>query len=225
MPRMKFIRLIPSTVLLLAALVGCTELRTKEPFGEIDPVAKSEQPQFTGTWYSPTTNREHWNKFTASIRDDGKTGSMVMENAEGETLTYELQFRKIDSGVIFYRPIDRPEEGWQFCWVGTAFNGSNDKKDAGDNTLVLCMPTGDAFIKLGLKVEKKTVATPPLGLPKKDDPGTYSINMLTESPDAITAKIKTVDYRTLMFPTFPIVLIRHDLMKLTDQASRQTLAK
>lgn len=212
-------------LLLLATLTGCTDLRTKEPFGEIHPIAKNARQTFAGTWYSPTTRREHWNRFTVTINDDGNTGKMVMENAEGKTQTYELQFRKIETEVVFYRAENRPEEGWQFCWLGRALNTLDDKKDDDDTTtLALCIPHEKSFTKLGLKTEKRKVPAPPFGIQKKG-PKENPATVLTESPEEITAKIKDVDFRTLLIPTMPIVLIRHDLIKLTAKPQEASQSK
>lgn len=224
---MKILRLISCATLLFVTLTGCTEVRTKEPFGESDSIGKKAQATLEGVWYSPTTRRERWNRFTVSIQEDGKLGLMLMENADGKTLSYELQFRKVNKELVFYRPKNRPDEGWQFCWPGMAFNTMAHEKGADDITLVLCMPDEKSFRKLGLKTEKKKVLTPPLGIPETNDgdSDSYEVSMLTESPDDMAEKLKSVDFRTLMVPTAPFVLIRHDLMNLTAKSHGKTSAK
>lgn len=225
---MKLIHLISSAILPLIALTGCTEIRTKEPFGQAAPLGENDRKFSDGAWYTPTTRRERWNRFTVTTQQDGKATSMVMENAEGKTLTYELQFRKLEEPIVFFRPINRPDEGWQFCWVGRSFNSmDNAAGHANDITLILCLPDEKSFTKLGLKTEKRKVLAPPFGItetPKKESED-YTAALLTESPDEIVAKIKSADFRTFMFPTVPIVLIRHDLLKLTAQSPEKMTAK
>lgn len=207
MTRTIYAPLLAGAIALFA--VGCTEIRTQEPFGERNALGENDAKNLNGVWYSPATKREKRNKFTITLGADRKSGMLTTENAEGQTRRYTLEFREVGTGIkgspeslVFYRPEDAPKSGWSFGWIGKVMNA--DEHDG----VVLMIPDERAFRALGLPTAKFEDPGPPLGIPEKKDYYKSTGSLLTASPDEIEAKLRGKDLRTFMWATFPFVLLR-----------------
>ena len=202
------------SILLTGALAiftaGCTEIRTRAPFGEPQTLGENDAKGVNGVWHSPATKREQRTKFTFEFSADRKTCTITTENAAGQTRRYVGEFRKVDTGVkgspdtiLFYRPKDAPQSGWGFGWTGMVLNAD---ENAG---IVLVIPDEKAFKALGLPTAKFEDPGLALGIPEKKGEKSAG-TLLTATPDEIVGKLKGKDLRTFMWATFPLVLLRHE---------------